>query len=79
MSPGATLLIVTDGVTEALNMQRDEFGGERLDQTISTLPHDVGVEAMLTGISGCVAEFVGDQDQSDDLTMLALRWHGPSA
>lgn len=79
LSPGATLLIVTDGVTEALNMQRDEFGGERLDQAISTLPHDVGVEAMLTGISGCVAEFVGDQDQSDDLTMLALRWHGPSA
>lgn len=79
LSPGAALLIVTDGVTEAMNAQRDEFGGERLDQAISTIPHDVGVEAMLTGISGFVAEFVGEQDQSDDLTMLALRWHGPSA
>ncbi|WP_281017954.1 MULTISPECIES: PP2C family protein-serine/threonine phosphatase [unclassified Minwuia] len=79
LSPGATLLIVTDGVTEALNMQRDEFGGERLDLAIAATAHDVGVEAMLTGISGRVAEFVGDQDQSDDLTMLALRWNGPSA
>ncbi|MDF1735935.1 MAG: PP2C family protein-serine/threonine phosphatase [Minwuia sp.] len=79
LTPGATLLIVTDGVTEALNTHRDEFGGERLDRAVTRTPHNAGIEAMLDGINRSIGEFVGDQGQSDDLTMLALRWNGPSA
>lgn len=78
LSPGSTLLIVTDGVTEAQDAAGNEFGGNRLDRELSMLDGDTGHEAIVSRISGAIADFVGEHDQSDDLTMLAVSWHGPS-
>src|SRR5438874_1477718 len=66
------LLLYTDGVTEALDAKGDEFGVERLSQSIR--------ESAANGASGIVRRliddlrnFVGAQPQNDDITVIAIR------
>ena len=72
LEQGDTLVMFTDGVTEAANAEFKEFGVERLDnilrqQTNATCQQTV--EAIKAGIK----EFVGDAEQSDDITMLVVK------
>ena len=72
LEQGDTLVMFTDGVTEATDAAYQEFDTERLD---SILRQQAGadcqqiVEAIKTGIK----EFVGDAEQSDDITMLVVK------
>ncbi len=64
------LFIYTDGLTEAKNGQREQFGNQRLiDQLKSGTDSQEQIELM----TQAVHHFVGDAQQSDDLTMLAIR------
>ena len=65
---GDTLYLYTDGVTEAMNAKGEQFGERRLCAEIA---------AGGWRIREAVSEFVGDAEQSDDLTGLAIVWHGP--
>ena len=72
LEQGDTLIMFTDGVTEAMNPAREMFGIKRLDgilrgQTDKSCQQMI--ESIKTGISG----FVGDEEQSDDITMLLLK------
>ena len=71
MEPGATLVIFTDGVTEARNSSGEEYGDRRLLQCVreaGSLP----VDSMLRNIVSGVESFrVGEQE--DDLTLLIAR------
>jgi len=71
-SPGDTLLLYTDGVTEAMNPEGLEFGEERLRSTVSA---NIGLplEELLALIEKEAAAFQGTDDFSDDFTLLALR------
>jgi serine phosphatase RsbU (regulator of sigma subunit)/putative methionine-R-sulfoxide reductase with GAF domain len=72
IEPGDILLLYTDGVTEPINAQEDEFGGERLVEAIaqnSERPCAEIVQAIHDAVSG----FVGDQPQFDDYTLVALK------
>jgi sigma-B regulation protein RsbU (phosphoserine phosphatase) len=71
-SPGDTLLLYTDGVTEAMNPAGEEFGEERLRSLVAGntgLP----LEELLALIEREAAAFQGSGDFSDDFTLLALR------
>jgi sigma-B regulation protein RsbU (phosphoserine phosphatase) len=72
LPPDSTLLLYTDGVTEAECANRTQFGTERLIQA-GRLLVNLDPTEMLEGISKSVNEFVGSAEQSDDLTMLAIR------
>ena len=65
---GDTLYLYTDGVTEAMNAKGEQFGERRLCAEIASGGWR---------IREAVSEFVGDAEQSDDLTGLAIVWHGP--
>ena len=68
------LFLYTDGVTEAENVEREQFGEGRL---IATLSGDYeGAEAAVCGLGAAVREHVGEALASDDLTMLCLEWKG---
>ncbi len=71
LAPGETLLLYTDGVTEALDGDMQLFGEARLE----TLP--VGLfdtaRAIVDGVVAAVEEFAGAAEQADDITVLALR------
>ena len=75
MSPGTTLFLYTDGLTEAENAVHDQFGEERLMDVFNALAAEMDAPQQLTEtMNGAVHQFVGDTEQSDDLTMLAIQY-----
>lgn len=71
MSSGDCLLFYTDGVKEAIDVNEQEFGMERLEKTfLDAAP--LGAEAVLGAIQREVRAFVGEFRQMDDITLLVL-------
>ena len=68
---GKTLFIYTDGINEAENINKEQFGDERLQ---ALLRKDLG-DARQTSetIHKAVAEFVGEAEPSDDLTKMCIK------
>ena len=75
ISSGTTIFLYTDGLTEAENAVHEQFGGERVAHHINTMIADsLSPQMMVKTMSDAVHQFVGDTEQSDDLTMLAIRY-----
>lgn len=68
----ATLLLYTDGLNEAENILHEQFGEARLMQEVQKC-HQCPVEEIVTHMQKQVMEFAGSAEQSDDLTLLAVR------
>ena len=68
------LFLYTDGVTEAENMEHEQFGEGRLVATLSEKYE--GAEGAVQRLGERVKEHVGEALASDDLTMLCLEWEG---
>ena len=69
--PGDTVVLYTDGVTEAINVRAEEFGMERLQGIFLSAPGDC--RSAVQSVFDTVSEFAGDAPQFDDITCLALR------
>jgi sigma-B regulation protein RsbU (phosphoserine phosphatase) len=68
---GSTIFAYTDGVIEAKNAAEDLFSQERL---LSILQSQApGAQAVLERIEECLRAYTGDTEQSDDITMLAVK------
>ena len=74
VSPGTLLFLYTDGVTEAKDAGRRQYGRERLLRTLSTCSREPA--AIVREIEHSVRAFSGTAGQSDDITTLAIRF-GP--
>jgi len=74
--PGEMLFFFTDGVTEALNSQRAFFGAGRLKAVLENA-HSEPVESINRRVMQEVREFCDTREQSDDISVLAVRWLGP--
>ena len=76
LSPGSMLFLYTDGLTEAKNSSREAFGLPRVHQALTACLADDGIspEGMVRTISDSAHRFAGDAPQSDDLTMLLIRY-----
>ncbi|MFN2116408.1 MAG: SpoIIE family protein phosphatase [Candidatus Promineifilaceae bacterium] len=72
LDPGDTLILYTDGVTEAVNADLDEFGTDRLNLTTQVL-HREKPEEIISGIIRSVNEHTGDTPQFDDMAMVVLQ------
>ena len=72
MQPGSILFLYTDGLTEAENDQQAQFGDKRVSDVVSSF--EGSPEEMIETMTGAVRQFVGDTEQSDDLTMLAIKY-----
>lgn len=72
LEPGDSLLLYTDGVTEAFSGTGEEYGDERLHAWLSATPPDATARDLLTGLVRDVAKFVDGAEASDDLTCLVL-------
>lgn len=69
LQPGDLLYAFTDGVTEARGAAGDFFGEARLE----ALLRPDGAEAVLERVEAALRDFTAGADQSDDITMLAVR------
>jgi phosphoserine phosphatase RsbU/P len=68
---GDTLLLYTDGITEARNQSGEMYGLERLRKAIQKAPENV--EALGKAVLTDVRRFAGDRPQNDDLTLVCFR------
>jgi GAF domain-containing protein len=68
---GDCLLFYTDGLNESFSPDGDIFGEERIIAALQA-GKSKSAERILQGIEADLDDFVGDEDQSDDLTMLIL-------
>jgi len=69
---GDTLLLYTDGVTEAINPSDEEFGEERLQATLAQLTCN-SCQDIIDRVKASVSEFADGAEQSDDITLLAIK------
>ena len=75
LEEGDTVLLYTDGVTEAQKSDGEQFGLRRLHDTFSDQAPQ-GAEAATAGVFQAVHGFAGDEPQFDDITCLALSQRG---
>ena len=69
---GDTLVMFTDGVTEATDTEYKEFGVERLDNILRQQSNS-SCQQIIESVKAGISEFVGDAEQSDDITMLVVK------
>ena len=75
LEPGSTIFLYTDGLTEAKNKERKQFSLERVEKVLSQcLEHKLMPKEILEKVSDEVRQFVNGAQQSDDLTLLAIRY-----
>ena len=75
LAPGDALFFYTDGVTEALTDGDHFYGSVRLQSTLAKVAA-LGVEKITRGVVSDVRAFCGEREQSDDISVMVLRWHG---
>lgn len=76
ISTGTTIFLFTDGLTEAMDANYNQFQMERINDVASQAlsqqqqePHQ-----LINKMTDAVHQFVGDAEQSDDLTMMAIQY-----
>lgn len=78
LTPGSTIFLYTDGLTEAMNSQDEMFGMQRVETVLrGCAQKKMAPKDILDTITLNVHQFVGDAEQSDDLTMLVIRYCDP--
>ncbi len=71
LAPGDTLVLYTDGITEARSAEGEEFGESRLIDTLRSYCH-LPVGPLLQAVVGAVQQFSAGEQQ-DDITMVIAR------
>ncbi len=73
---GTTILLFTDGLTEAMNADYEQFQMERVNEVANRAlsNQQQSPRQLIAQMTDAVHEFVGDAEQSDDLTMMAIQY-----
>lgn len=76
LAPGTSLFLYTDGLTEAKNEERKQFERGGVIKVLRTFMADknTSLEKLVSSMSQAAHRFAGNAPQSDDLTMLAVRF-----
>ena len=80
IKPHTTILFYTDGLNEAMNADENMFGRERISDEIRSAIQSgqLSPKALIDQLTDAVHQFVGNTEQSDDLTLLAISYSEPS-
>lgn len=74
LRPRDSLLLYTDGVTEAMNEDQDMYGEQRLTALFMDLVHqDSSAKQMVASVKDAVMRFSGPEHQHDDLTIVVIK------
>lgn len=77
LAPDDVLFLYTDGLTEAMDLKNQLYGQERPLEVLRRF-RDMSARNLEAAMRQDVAAYVGAAEQSDDLTMLVLRYTGQS-
>ena len=72
LEPGDTLILYSDGITEARNLSDEEYGEERLANAVSARRKQ-DARTLATGVVQDVVKFCGFKAPTDDITLMAVR------
>jgi len=75
LKKGDTLFFYTDGVTEAFNSKGEEYMVKRLRTTLQKL-NGANPREILEGVSKSIEKFIENAPQSDDITMMTIKYYG---
>jgi hypothetical protein len=76
IEPGDAFVFFTDGISESMNKNGEEFGEERLSQVVAKCNNSTTAEKLLGSITAEVSRFSGNTTQHDDFTMVVVRVAG---
>jgi phosphoserine phosphatase RsbU/P len=71
LAPDDCLVLFTDGITEAMNIQNEQYGEVRLEQTVRKW-RELPPSKLVNLIIDAAREFAGEAPQSDDMTCLSV-------
>lgn len=75
LTPGSSIFLYTDGLTEAKNAHRQPFGRSRVEDALRrSLSASLAAEQTVMSLLESAREFTGDAPRSDDLTMLLIHY-----
>ncbi|MEF9986181.1 MAG: SpoIIE family protein phosphatase [Bacteroidales bacterium] len=74
LAPGSTLLLYTDGLTEAENINKELYSDNRLLQEIEQ-HNSLSPKELTIHIMNSVHKYAGEAEQSDDLTILTIKYN----
>ncbi|HEY0628789.1 MAG TPA: CHASE2 domain-containing protein [Sphingomicrobium sp.] len=77
LAGGETLVLVTDGITEAQDRSGALYGRDRIGEQLAAV--ELSARTMCEAIRDDVRRFEGHADPTDDLTIMALRYRKPAA
>ncbi len=72
LSPGDVLVLFTDGISEAMNLDDEEWGEDRLLQSIQ-ISRGASADELLKHLFEAATRFAGAAPQHDDMTLVVLR------
>jgi len=75
LKPGESILLHTDGVTEAMNHKQEQYLDERLHQRLS-MQKELSPKEVVHSIIEDVKKFTAGEEQSDDITVMAIKYIG---
>ena len=76
LTPGCTIFLYTDGLTEANNAEGLEMGPQRTQAVLKDcVKRQLMPEEIVSTVTEAVHQFTGHAEQSDDLTMLVIRYN----
>jgi adenylate cyclase len=78
LSAGDCLCVLSDGITEAMNERHALYGSHQLELALKFVQRGAAPAEVVSKVREDVRRFVGKAIASDDITLLALRWSGPS-
>ena len=73
LNEGDILIFHTDGLIEALNINEDMYGTERLKESVSKIPDSFTATEVIQSIVEDIRIFVGEAEQYDDMTIVAIK------
>lgn len=79
LEPGDLLVLVTDGVTEAVDDRDQLYGRDRLERAVATLPEQASPEEVIATLLRDVDAFASGAELPDDMAIVAVRWLGSGA
>ena len=72
LAPGDLLFMYTDGLTETMNSDDEEFGTDRVEHFLRE-HRQLPVAELIAGIHDAVKQFCGREEADDDITLIALK------
>ena len=76
LEPNSMIFLFTDGITEAMDKDNNQFTEGRLEEALKENSHIDDPEKTINAVNDAVKKFTDGHEQSDDITMLALSYYG---